>query len=327
MAAPSLTIAFAGDTMLGRGVAKAVAARRPVVAPEVAELAAGADLFVLNLECCISDRGEQWPARGKPFFFRAPPHAAEVLRELGVDAVTLANNHALDFGTTALLDTLGHLEAAGIAHVGAGPDRAAARAPLVLETGGLRVAFVAACDHADDFAAGPERPGIAYADLKRESLPAWFEQAIEHARGHADLVVVCPHWGPNMVARPVDHVRRAAAAMAHAGAALVIGHSAHVPHGAAGRVLYDAGDFVDDYAVDPALRNDLGLLFRVRVTADGPIALEAFPLELEYCYTRLANADAAELVLRRFASACTELGAEPSLRADRVSVPLAAQRG
>src|SRR5215218_3179353 len=116
--------------MLGRGVAETIArTRRPPFAPEVAAAAAEADLFVLNLECCISDRGAPWPAPGKPFFFRAPPLAAELLAQIRVDCVTLANNHALDYGPQALLDTLEHLRAAGIAYVGAGPDETAARAP------------------------------------------------------------------------------------------------------------------------------------------------------------------------------------------------------
>src|SRR5919108_5789394 len=116
-----MRLALAGDTMLGRGVAQRLAEAPPasLFAPEVVEAAREADLFVLNLECCISERGSPWPDPHKPFFFRAPPVAVEALVHLGVDCVTLANNHALDFGSEALLDTLLHLRAAGIACVGA----------------------------------------------------------------------------------------------------------------------------------------------------------------------------------------------------------------
>ena len=125
-----MKLGLAGDTMLGRKVAEAIDQRgaAAVVADDVVAVAHEADLLVLNLECCISDRGERWPDPGKPFFFRAPPAATEVLTRLGVDCVTLANNHALDYGVEALLDTLAHLRGAGIAHVGAGPDVAAVRA-------------------------------------------------------------------------------------------------------------------------------------------------------------------------------------------------------
>src|SRR5438552_8099001 len=79
------TLALAGDTMLGRGVAERLSAdpAAPLIAPQVADQLATADAFVLNLECCISDRGEPFPDPGKPFFFRAPPVAASRLAELG----------------------------------------------------------------------------------------------------------------------------------------------------------------------------------------------------------------------------------------------------
>ena len=108
-----LTIALIGDTMLGRGVAGVLESAPPtsLLAPEVVAAAREADLVLLNLECCISTRGERWGDPWKPFYFRAPPAAVEALGELGVDCVTLANNHALDFGPVALADTLDYLHA------------------------------------------------------------------------------------------------------------------------------------------------------------------------------------------------------------------------
>jgi poly-gamma-glutamate synthesis protein (capsule biosynthesis protein) len=215
--------------------------------------------------------------------------------------VTLANNHALDFGEDALLDTLAHLDAAGIRVVGAGSDVERARAPAVLEHDGFRLAVVACSDHPAEYAAGGDRPGIAFADL-REGLPQWLRELPD-----ADAVVVAPHWGPNMRAEPVPHVRRAADAFLEAGATLVAGHSAHVFHGVAPRLLYDLGDFIDDYRVDPRLRNDLGLLFLVDLATD---RLQAIPLKLEFTHTRLATGDDATWIRRRFAHACAELGSE-----------------
>jgi poly-gamma-glutamate synthesis protein (capsule biosynthesis protein) len=304
-----ITLALAGDTMLGRNVAEVLQSRAPesLVAPEVVAAAREADLFVLNLECCISERGTRWPDPRKPFFFRAPPAAVGLLEHLGVDCVTLANNHALDYGEEALLDTFDHLQAAGIAWVGAGPNEEAARAPAVLRVEGFRLGIVGVSDHPPEFAAGPDRPGIAFADLP-QGLPAWL---IDTARGlDADGVLVTPHWGPNMTPAPVPHVRRAAAAFVEAGAALVAGHSAHVFHGVEGRVLYDLGDFLDDYAVDPRLRNDLGLLWLVTLDEHGPLRLEAVPLKLEYCHTRLADGRDAEWIRRRFRDACRAVGTE-----------------
>jgi protein-L-isoaspartate(D-aspartate) O-methyltransferase len=320
-----LRLALAGDTMLGRGVAQRLAEdpSAVLVAPEVAEVAKEADLVLLNLECCISERGERWPDPYKPFFFRAPPGAIRTLVSLGTNCVTLANNHALDYGVEALEDTFEYLDDAGIAWVGAGPDLQRARLPVVLEAKGLRIAVAGASDHPKDFAAGPQQPGIAYADL-RTGVPGWLEEVASRGRSglpdapHA--VVVTPHWGPNMVASPVPHVRRAAACLIEAGATLVAGHSAHVFHGVSGAVLYDLGDFLDDYATDPLLRNDLGLLFVVTLDAEGPRRIEAVPLTLDYCHTRLATGEDAAWIVRRFRAACEELGTEAAEEDGRLVV-------
>jgi poly-gamma-glutamate capsule biosynthesis protein CapA/YwtB (metallophosphatase superfamily) len=298
-----VTLALAGDTMLGRKVAERIVGEGPVslVADEVVAVAREADLFVLNLECCISERGTPWPDPVKPFFFRAPPAAVEVLQRLGVDCVTLANNHALDFGVEALLDTLEHLSAAGIACVGAGANRDQARAPAFLDAGGLRLAVLACSDHPRDYAAGSKTPGIAYG-------LDWVAAAV--AAAEADAVLVMPHWGPNMAAEPLPYVRHAAASYRAAGATLVAGHSAHVFHGVAPGILYDLGDFLDDYAVDPKLRNDLGLLFLVTLERGAPAGLEAVPLKLDFCHTRLADGDDADWIHRRFRAACSAFGTD-----------------
>ncbi|MGH3443537.1 MAG: CapA family protein [Nitriliruptorales bacterium] len=305
------TLGLVGDTMLGRKVAERLAVDPPdaLFSDEVVAAARQADVLVANLECCISDRGERWPDPRKPFFFRAPPVSTEALQLLGTTAVTLANNHALDFGDDALSDTFAHLDAAGIAHVGAGPDVAAAREPTVLEAPEARVAVVGLTDHPADFAAAPDSPGAAYADLDG-GVPGWVGEAA--GRDDADVVLVTPHWGPNMTTRPVPHVRRAADELVGAGAHLVAGHSAHVFHGV-GRigetpVLFDLGDFIDDYAVDPVRRNDLGLLWLVHFDATRPVGLEAVPLFLDYCHTRLADEAEAAVIGASFSERCADLG-------------------
>jgi poly-gamma-glutamate capsule biosynthesis protein CapA/YwtB (metallophosphatase superfamily) len=316
-------LALAGDTMLGRKVAERLATEPPesLVSPAVAAACREADLFVLNLECCISDRGERWPDPEKPFFFRAPPRAVETLLHLGVDCVSLANNHALDFGAVALLDTLDQLETAGIRHVGAGRDLEAARAPTVLEAAGLRLGIVAVSDHPEDFAAAPSRPGIAFADLSI-GVPGWLTDLVRNLAAEVDVVVVTPHWGPNMTSAPVPYVRDAAETLMGAGASLIAGHSAHVVHGVSGAVIYDLGDFVDDYAVDPVLRNDLGLLWLVELDELGPVRLEVLPLKLDYCFTDFSEGEDADLIRRRFREACEAMATQVDDRADRQLVGL-----
>ena len=134
----------------------------------------------------------------------------------------------------------------------------------------------------------------------------------------ADLVLVSPHWGPNMRAAPVPHVRRAAAALEAAGATLVAGHSAHVPQGASGRTLFDLGDFVDDYAVDAALRNDLGLLWLVTLDAGRPDAgSRACRCGSRLARTQLASDVDATLLLALLEERCAAVGASVRRERDR----------
>lgn len=137
------------------------------------------------------------------------------------------------------------------------------------------------------------------------------------AEGEADAVLVTPHWGPNMTTRPVPSVRQAAQALVAGGATLVAGHSAHVFHGVSGKVLYDLGDSTGDYAVDPWLRNDLGLLFLVDLTPAGPQRLEAVPLFLDHCHTRLARGEEMAFIGQRFTEACAEFGTRVQTIGDR----------
>jgi poly-gamma-glutamate synthesis protein (capsule biosynthesis protein) len=93
----------------------------------------------------------------------------------------------------------------------------------------------------------------------------------------------------------------------------VAGHSAHVFQGVAGRVLYDLGDFLDDYAVDSDVRNDLGLLWLVDFDPRGPIRIRALPLKLEFCFTRAASGPDADWIARRLAELCKPFGTEVQL--------------
>jgi poly-gamma-glutamate capsule biosynthesis protein CapA/YwtB (metallophosphatase superfamily) len=316
------TIGLLGDVMLGRGVAERLAEVPPeeVWSPEVRELCLDCDLVICNLECCISERGEPTPRiPGKPFFFRAPPVAIESLRAIGVDAVGLANNHALDFEEPALLDTLEFLAEAGIEFAGAGPDQEAARAGVVVERDGVRVGLVAVSDHPLEYAAGLDEPGIAYAELDR-GLPDWVTAELGRVRDACDLIIAFPHWGPNMNPHTARWQEAAVAELIDADATLVAGHSAHVFHGVGWKrgtpQLYDLGDALDDYAVDRRLRNDLGVLALWRPsTPSAP--LELVGLQLDYCRTELAHGDDAEWIAARLADSCARLGSSVERAAEQ----------
>ena len=307
------TIALLGDVMLGRAVAERLADVPPeeVWAPEVRELCCSCDLVICNLECCVSARGEPTQrVRHKPFFFRGPPQAVRSLEAIGVGAVGLANNHALDYEADALLETLELLGEAGIAVAGAGRRESEARSGVMVDAGGRRLGLVAVSDHPREFAAGPDAPGIANGDLRR-AIPDWLSDELARLDRECDHVVAFPHWGPNMTSDPAAWQRRAAEQLQETGADLVAGHSAHVFHGAGwgrrGPLLYDLGDALDDYAVDPRLRNDLGVLALWR-PGDPEFELELVGLALDFCHTRLAGGHDAEWIAQRLARACEPLG-------------------
>jgi poly-gamma-glutamate synthesis protein (capsule biosynthesis protein) len=305
-----LTIGLLGDVMLGRTVAERLA-RDPaaeVWSPQVREVCRACDALVLNLECCVSARGARTSLiAGKPFFFRAPPAGVEALRAIGAGVAGIANNHTLDFGVDALADTLSHLEAAGIPSVGAGLDIERARQGAVVQAGGSRLGVLAMSDHPSEFASAPGRPGIAHAALRR-GLPDWITDELARLRDEADYVIAFPHWGPNMSPTPAGWQRERAHELLAAGADAVAGHSAHVFHGVElnprGLVLYDLGDALDDYAIDPALRNDLGVLALWRPRS----RLELVGLHLDFCRTDLAAGKDADWIAARLERACGELG-------------------
>ena len=307
------TIALLGDVMLGRLVAERIADQPPeeVWAPEVRELCGSCDLVICNLECCISSRGEPTArVRDKPFFFRGPPEAVLSLQAIGVRAVGLANNHALDYEAEALIETLELLAQAGIAVAGSGRDESEARRGTIVEAGGRRLGLVAVSDHPREFAADADSPGIAYANLRR-GVPNWLADELARLDRECDHVVAFPHWGPNMTTEPAGWQRRAAEQLQEAGADLVAGHSAHVFHGAGwgrpGPLLFDLGDSLDDYAVDRRLRNDLGVIALWR-PGDPEAELELVGLALDFCHTRLAVGEEADWIAQRLARACAALG-------------------
>jgi poly-gamma-glutamate synthesis protein (capsule biosynthesis protein) len=316
------TIALGGDLMLGRGVAQALHRRRPVDcwSPELRAVFAEADIAIVNLECCISERGEPWDPERKAFHFRAPPRAVEALAAIGVRAVWLANNHALDYGREAFEDTLRILDDADITVVGAGHDVDDARTGRIVDVDGTRIGLVAFADHPDDFAARPDSPGIAWAELDR--TPQWVIDQIRALARICGVVLCGPHWGPNMTTSPPDRHRQVAADLVAAGLGALAGHSAHVVHGVERMngvpICFDLGDLLDDYAVDPVLRNDLGVLALLRPGE----RLELVPLRLTVAHTTIATGSDHATIVERVIHASRTLGTELRLEGGRLVLDL-----
>jgi len=290
-----MRIGLAGDVMLGRKVDELQQSRPPEhVWGSVRGRLGDLDGLVVNLECVLSTRGQRWTRTRRPFHFRADPDwARPALTDAGVDVVSLANNHTLDFGETALGDTLGALDGADLAHAGAGET-------AVVRIGGVTVAVVAFTDNTPEYAAGPDSPGIARLEMDtNDEDRAVVARTLDRAREHdPDLLVASLHWGPNMVAVPDEQYRRFGRWLVEEGVDLIHGHSAHVFQGVerhdGGTILYDCGDFVDDYAVDRDLRNDRSLLFELEVTRAGNVeAVTLHPVEIDGCAVHEADGQVA----------------------------------
>ena len=202
-----------------------------------------ADFFMVNQEFPFSDRGTA--AEDKQYTFRLPPDRILLFQEMGIDGVTLANNHALDFGQEALLDSCEILDRAGILHTGAGKDLDAARRPVIVERKGKRIAVIGATRviPVADWAAGGQHPGM----LAAYDMTALLEE-IRAQKQENDAVIVCIHWGIERDEQPQDYQRTMGRQMIDAGADLVIGSHPHVLQGMEyykGKpIAYSLGNFV-----------------------------------------------------------------------------------
>ena len=314
------TIGLTGDVMLGRKVDERQRSRAvDAVWGDLLERLRALDGLVINLECCLSDRGDPWTRTNRPFHFRADPDwAIPALERAGVDACALANNHVLDFEVPALRDTLEHLDDAGVARSGAGRDLDEALDPARFTAASVDVALVSFTDNTPEYAADENSSGTAHVEIDRESdqTRERVREALDRAREtDPDLLIASLHWGPNMVEEPPESFRAFARWLVGEGVDAIHGHSAHVFHGVevvdGAPAIYDAGDFVDDYRVDPTLRNDRSFLFELVVDRDGvPDELRLFPIEIDDYAVHEASEDAADRSRQRMRSLSADFGTE-----------------
>jgi poly-gamma-glutamate capsule biosynthesis protein CapA/YwtB (metallophosphatase superfamily) len=238
-----VTLSFAGDVHTAGRLTERFHQPETALA-QVAPLLSGADLTVVNLETAVTDRGT---AEDKSFTFRAPPSVFDALRVAGVDVVSMANNHGVDFGPVGLADSLDAARQSGFPVVGLGTDDTAAFAPYMLTLRGERIAVLGADQVADStlqrYSAGPGRGGVASAFDTDRLL-----QAVASARQQADTVVVYLHWGQEEQSCPTTLQRDLAQRLSQAGADVVVGTHAHQLQGAGWLgptyVAYGLGHFI-----------------------------------------------------------------------------------
>ncbi len=281
---------------------------------QIAHLITRGDLIIFNLECAITDTSTIWQGPPKPFYFGAPSEAAEILADLGVHIVSLANNHSLDFDFIGLSDTLNYLSNNHILYTGAGDNLEQAQNPAIITCKKTTFAMVAFCDHQEDFKATQSRPGMAYLDLSDEKKTIeQFHNSLEKMQQQAvDWPILSLHWGPNMVDRPSNYFVHLAHAAIDLGYKTIFGHSAHVFHGIelyqGYPIIYAAGDLVDDYAVDAYFRNDHQLLFELILENNKLISIHLHPVFIDYCQTKPASPEQFEYIAKRAQTLCEEMG-------------------
>jgi poly-gamma-glutamate capsule biosynthesis protein CapA/YwtB (metallophosphatase superfamily) len=237
-----ITLAFAGDVHFAGRVARLLKDPATTFGPITSVLKSAA-FTAVNLETPVTSRGQPQP---KTYHFATTPGAFTALRDAGVDLVTIANNHILDYGETGLSDTLAAARAADFPYVGAGVNAAAAWAPYVTTIDDTKIAIVGisqVAELASSWVATAHRPGEANAINLGETLAA-----IRTAKRLARIVIVFMHWGTEGMACPDQNQLSLAPKLAAAGASIIIGAHAHMLQGSGWLghtfVAYGMGNFL-----------------------------------------------------------------------------------
>lgn len=227
------TLCFAGDISLDESAVttamldKSANGIYDCISPELIAMMQQADLMCLNNEFTYSTNGE--PMKGKAYTFRANPKRVAVLQELGVDVVTLANNHVYDYGKQALLDTFTTLEEAGIKYFGAGRTLKEAMAPVYYEIDGKTIAFVGA-SRAEKYKLTPQATEDAPGILRCYDTKLFLE-AIQEADANADFVIAVVHWGTEYSTKLEEAQLTTGKEYLDAGADAIIGAHSHCLQG------------------------------------------------------------------------------------------------
>jgi hypothetical protein len=272
-----LTIQHVGDVLLDPDAHPTLGTLGAGVWDGVRDTFAVGDVVIVNLECAATTRDDPQP---KSFVFRCDLDELPRMRDAGVTAATVANNHSGDHGIPGIVDSLRNVEAAGMVGLGAGEDEAEAFAPRIVEVQGWRVALLGfgGVVPVPEWTSWGDRPGQASG-----YDAAAMARAVAAADEVADLVVVSVHWGEEGSFEPREEDRERAEAVIAAGADVVFGHHAHrlqplervdgVP------VFWNLGNFVWPRTSDDAAVTAVGEL---AVSPDGEVTACLVPFEIDH---------------------------------------------
>lgn len=259
------------------------------ISPELLKIMNETDIFYLNHEYCISDRGT--PLNGKHYTFRADPKRMDLLKEMGTDLVSLANNHIYDYGEEALIDTTDLLKQAEIPYVGGGINIEDAKRPVYYIINGIKIGFVAASNAEKNRytpQATEENGGILLAYDTAE-----YNQVIQEASKKCDYLIAYIHWGTEDSNQLNSEQQKMGAEFLKSGADIVVGGHPHVLQGIeymdSKPVIYSLGDFWFN-----AETKYTGLL-QIQISQEGLEQLSFVPcLQKDYKTQYLSEADDQE---------------------------------
>lgn len=239
-----VALSFAGDVLLDGHVDTLIDKKgEAFILSDVKPILKSSDISMINLENPVSNGGIK--EEDKMFTFRANPKHMASLINGGIDIVSIANNHVMDFGVSGLLDTVKYLDKSRILHVGAGANTTEAYKPVYITKEGINIAFIASSRVIPKVTwnAGVNKPGVSTTYDSRK-----LKEEIARAKLKADIVVVYVHWGEEIKQLPVQHQRRLAKEYIDSGADIVIGSHPHVLQGFEfykGKIIaYSMGNFV-----------------------------------------------------------------------------------
>lgn len=285
------TLTFAGDTML---MTAALAnyeksGTNGILDPKFQELFRQSDISMLNEEFPFSLQGTPMP--DKEYTFRIPPAYVNWYTGMGVDLVSLANNHALDYGKNALMDTFATLDAAGIRYVGAGVTKERATETQYVEANGKKFGFLSASRVIPVTAWNIEegQPGLFCT-----YDPSLLIEQIKLAKQNCDYVVVYVHWGVEYQAYPAEYQKQMAHQFIDAGADLILGAHPHVLQGFEfykdKPIVYSMGNFVFTKNIDRTMA------LKLVVKPDNQTTIQVYPGKAANAYTRMCTNGEAQQI-------------------------------
>lgn len=303
----AVLIGFAGDVMIGRLVNETIQ-QRGYSYPwgNTISLLKKPDITLINLETTLTTQTLAVP---KVFNFKASPSSVKTLQEANIDIVNLANNHVLDFGQKGLLETIDVLDSANIKHIGAGKNIQETQQPVILKKNTISIGFIGYTDNEPTWLATATNPGTNYIKVGDSEK---IKDSITKLRDTVDIIILSIHWGPNMREKPSQEFVHFAHEMIDMGIDIIHGHSAHIFQGVEiyknKLILYDTGDFVDDYVVDPLLPNDQSFFFEVTVDKDGPAHVQLTPVIIRDMQVNIAEGNTKTTIIKKMQQLSAQFG-------------------